>query len=82
VSNYTPIHRDIVIKVLVACQVGVHQQGEQVTIATEKVPVETLVLPLYVEKKLLFRFAYKYDIPVHYFFHPEMIAGRGDGTVH
>lgn len=36
------------------------------------VPVEGQKLPEMVPKKLLHRFAHRFDIPIHHFYHPEL----------
>jgi hypothetical protein len=69
----TAVSRDTVIKALKASNVDISRDGDKFTLAKEGVPIETLVLPQAIEKKMLFRFQYRYGVPIHWFFHPEMI---------
>jgi hypothetical protein len=39
------------------------------------------VLPPQVQRKMLFRFEFKYKIPIHYFFHPEMMPSSAKDTI-
>ena len=77
----TFVHRDIVIKVLKAGEVDVSRDGDNFTLAKEGVPIQTIVIPLQVERKMLFRFQYKYGIPIHWFFKPEMIPSTKEEPI-
>jgi hypothetical protein len=69
----TWVHRDIVVKVLKAHDVDVSSDGDNFTLAKEGVPIQTYVLTIQVERKMLFRFQYRYKVPIHLFFHPDML---------
>jgi hypothetical protein len=75
------IDRDTVILVLKAGGVSVSLAGDCCTLAKDAT-IETIVLPQRVERRMLFRFQYKYGVPIHWFFNPEMIPGAGSGTIH
>jgi hypothetical protein len=77
----TTVHRDTVIKVLRAGGVDVSRDGDRFTLAKKDVAIQTYVLPLQVERKMLFRFQHRYQIPIHWFFNPEMIPGSTEGIV-
>ena len=77
----TQVHRDIVIKALKAGDVDVSRDGDKFTLAKENVAIQTIVIPLWVERKMLFRFQYRYGIPIHWFFNPEMIPGAEEDTI-
>ena len=69
----TWVHPDTVVKVLKAHDVDVASDGDNFTLAKEGVAIQTYVLPIQVERKMLFRFQYRYKVPIHLFFHPEML---------
>ena len=77
----TFVHREIVIKVLKAGGVDVSSDGDNFTLAKEGVPIQTIVIPLHVERKMLFRFQYRYKVPIHWFFNPEMALSATEGPV-
>ena len=77
----TFVQRDIVVKVLKAGGVDVSRDGEKFTLAKEGVAIQTIVLPPQVERKMLFRFQYRYGVPIHWFFHPEMATGASQETI-
>ena len=67
------VSRDIVVKVLRRGGVDVSREGNNFTLAKAGASIQTIVLPSHVGRKMLFRFQFKYGIPIHWFFHPEMI---------
>ena len=72
--SITGIARAIVLEALRAGGVRVSPAGgDMFTLEKEGVPIETLVLPDPVEKRMLFRFQYRYKIAIHWFFNPDQI---------
>lgn len=70
----TAVSRVVVIAALVAGGVTVSPAADdKYTLEKDGVPIETLVLPEFVEKRMLFRFQYRYRIPIHWFFNPDQI---------
>jgi len=72
------------VKVLKAHDVHVSSDGDNFTLAKEGVEIQTYVLPIQVERKMLFRFQHRYKVPIHLFFHPEMLppSSGEDDTIH
>jgi len=72
---YSGVSRDVAIAALRASKVGVSiGSGDEVTLAKDEL-LETLIFPPILEKNMLFRLKYRYGVPIHWFFHPEMIPG-------
>jgi hypothetical protein len=69
----TTIPREEVLRVLKICGVQISVDGDNFTLAKEGVTIQTFVLPANIGRKMLFRFQYWYKVPIHWFFHPEMI---------
>jgi hypothetical protein len=65
-----------VVLALKASNVEISIDGNKYTLAKVGVPIETLVLPQFIEKKMLRRFQYRYGVPIHWFFNPEMIPNQ------
>jgi len=74
------VRRDVVVKVLKASGVDVSIDGDKYTLAKEGVAIQTIVLPPHVGRRMLFRFQYKYQIPIHLFFNPEMMSSGKDAV--
>jgi hypothetical protein len=72
--SITGISRVVVLAALRAGGVKVSpSEDDKYTLEKEGVPIETLVLPDPVERRMLFRFKYKYGIAIHWFFNPDQI---------
>ena len=72
--SITGVARAIVLEALRAGGVSVSPAGgDEFTLDKEGVPIETLALPDPVEKRMLFRFQYRYKVPIHWFFNPDQI---------
>lgn len=72
--SLTGVARAIVVQALRAAGVSVSPAGGDLfTLEMEGVPIETLALPDLIEKRMLFRFQYRYKVPIHWFFNPDQI---------
>jgi hypothetical protein len=71
--SITGIARAIVLEALRAGGVTVSPAGgDEFTLEKDGV-LETLALPDPVERRMLFRFQYRYKVPIHWFFNPDQI---------
>ena len=73
------VKRDTVLDVLRAHNVEAvtsRIDPEVTNLFKEDIPVEGQRLPEMVPKKLLHRFAHRFAIPIHHFYHPELAPKR------
>jgi len=73
VSDEAAVARSVVIKVLRAFAVSVVESGDQITISRGNQTPIVLSLPEVAHRRMLGRLSSKYDIPIHFFWHPEQI---------
>ena len=71
------VHRETVIKVLRLQGVGVSKQVDgpsNMFVLAKGERLEALELPQAVGRQMIHYLARHYDVPIHYFYHPEMAA--------
>ena len=80
---YSPPTKDVVIAALRAVGVRVSEGQNDEIIIESATRLETLVFPPEgLKKHMLFRLKYHYDVPIHWFFHPNQIPGWKPPRVH
>ena len=74
------VRREVAIIALRAAKVGVSENQDGTVTLIKGNKIDVMVFEPELEKKILFRFQYRYGVPIHWFYHPEMIPTDGSDT--
>jgi hypothetical protein len=70
------VNRTVVITVLRRFGVGVSLESDGKVLLARQGRIEATIMPDWVGKRMLHYLARRYEIPIHFFWHPEMMDNQ------